>query len=391
MNDIIMVTGGAGYIGSHVVKLLLEKKQKVFIFDNLSAGHNQVLEFFKKTYGADADSFIFINADTLDEEGLRKAIDSVRKNHWISGIIDFAAKIAVGESQQKPLDYFTTNVVGFRNLLMATDHIPLVKSSTAAAYGSPLEEDIPLKESVIPKMIAAKRYDRSQLLPASVPFETLIEWYTKEVVEKYPFFYLDKADLEFLHIPVNVYGVTKVICEIMLKKHEKEAGRKHMALRYFNAAGADPSGLIGEDHIPETHLVPLVLKAAMGKVKCITVFGDDYDTPDGTCIRDYISVMDLADVHIIALNYIIKGGGSRTYNLGTNNGQTVMQIIEAAKKVTGRNIPVEMSGRREGDPNALVADASLIKKELGWKAKRGIDEIVSSAWKWHSSHPDGYK
>ena len=387
--ELILITGGAGYIGSHVSRALLESGKSILVIDDLSTGHEEVINLYASVYGS--KKFLFEKVDLLDEKKLNAVLGRIKKEYKIKGIIDFAARIAVGESQVKPWEYFRVNVAGFRNLIMATGSIPIVKSSTAAVYGTPQPKDMPLKEELLDVIVKEKRFKESQLQQATVTFGGLLKWYEKEVTSNYSFMKLGDEDVRYLMIQNNVYGITKMMDEIMLKKLNNKTGRKYVPLRYFNAAGADACGLIGEDHRPETHLVPLILKAALGKVKEITVFGDNYDTKDGTCIRDYVSVSDLASAHILALKYLWGKGKSRPFNVGSNLGYTVNEVIDISKKITGRKIPVVMGPRREGDSIMLVASDSLTKKELGWKRLNGIEDIVSSAWHWHSLNPDGYR
>lgn len=386
--EMVLITGGAGYIGSHVVRELLERGQDVLVVDDLSAGNEEIINFFLQIYGP--QRFVFRKEDLLDRQNLNSSFRQILRKYRIKGIIDFASRIAVGESQQKPWDYFRTNVIGFKNLLMASGSVPVVKSSTAAVYGSPLQKDIPLHEDLLDVIVREERFVASQLKPASVSFGKLIDWYGREISAEYPFLKLNKEDIRYLFIPTNVYGITKLMDEIILRKVEARTGRKHIALRYFNAAGASPTGLLGEDHYPETHLIPIVLQAAMGKRKNINVFGSDYNTKDGTCVRDYISVSDLADVHILALEHLCKGGRGRVFNVGSNSGYTVKEIIDLSEKVTGCSIPVVVGERREGDPDALVASDALIKKKFRWKARHGIKDIIVSAWNWHRLNPEGF-
>lgn len=332
----ILVCGGAGYIGSHTVHALVEAGRSVLVVDNLSKGHEQALP-----------AGVALEVGDLRD---RAFLDQVFSMYSIEGVIDFAADSQVGESVEKPLKYYENNVAGTLNLLQAMEaygvHF-LVFSSTAATYGEP--ERIPIQEG-----------DRKE--------------------------------------PTNPYGETKLAVERMMHwQAEASANMKatafsFVALRYFNAAGAHPAGKIGEDHTPEPHLIPLILEVALGKREKIFVFGEDYDTLDGNCIRDYIDVMDLADAHIRALDYLIRGGKSISMNLGNGTGYSVKEVIEAARVVTGHSIPSEVAPRRAGDPAQLVASADLAKKVLGWESKKpGLLAILSGAWNWHQSHPEGFQ
>jgi len=317
----ILVTGGAGYIGSHMVKLLGERGRDSITFDNLSRGHREMVTSGK-----------FIEGDLSDKDLL---VDICR-GYDVKAVCHFAADSLVGESEEDPRRYYRNNVANGIHLLDAMLEAgvgEIVFSSSAAVYGEPVR--IPMGE------------DHSAA-------------------------------------PVNVYGTTKLIMENMMKKYEDVYGLRFASLRYFNAAGADPDGLIGEDHDPETHLIPLVLDAALGRRKEVTVFGSDYDTPDGTCIRDYIHVTDLAEAHLLALGHLEEKGGSAVYNLGNGRGFSVLDVIRAAERVTGRNIPVRAGGRRKGDPARLVASSGRIAGDWGWTPRYAeLDVIIETAWKWH--------
>ncbi|WJE15328.1 UDP-glucose 4-epimerase GalE [Halobacillus sp. ACCC02827] len=325
----ILVCGGAGYIGSHAVAELLDRKEKVVVADNLQKGHEPaILE------GAD-----FYNGDLRDEAFL----DRVFQENEIAAVIHFAADSLVGESVEDPLKYYDNNVYGAVALLkiMAKHGVDkIVFSSTAAVYGEP--EQVPIQET-----------DRT--------------------------------------VPTNPYGETKLAIEKMLRWTEEAHGIKHVVLRYFNVAGADPDGRIGEDHRPESHLIPIILQVAQGKREKIMMFGDDYDTPDGTCIRDYIHVNDLVDAHLLALAKLEKSGESATYNLGNGNGFSVKEVVDAARRVTGHPIPAEVAPRRAGDPAQLVASSEKAMEELGWIPKyAGLETMIQTAWNWFQQHPNGY-
>ncbi len=316
----ILVTGGAGYIGSHTIKALLEKGYRVVALDNLSAGHREFVLCED-----------FVQADLLD----RAALERVFEKYPIRSVIHFAARTAVGESVENPEIYYYNNVVGTLNLLSAmrahgVDEI--VFSSSAAVYGDP--EVLPIPED------HPKR-------------------------------------------PKSPYGKTKLMMEEILSDYSHAYRIKYVALRYFNAAGSDPEGEIGEWHDPETHLIPIVLEAAYGIRDHVEIFGTDYPTPDRTCIRDFIHVVDLAEAHVLALEKMREGKANTAYNLGTGVGHSVREVIEACKKVTGRDFKVVDGPRRPGDPPALVADPTKAKRELGWEPRyTDLEEIISTAWAW---------
>jgi len=324
----VMVTGGAGYIGSHTVAELLAQGEEVVIVDNLYQGHKEAVLGGKLYVG-----------DIRDKDFL----DTVFKENEIDAIIHFAANSLVGESMKDPAKYYHNNVYGTLCLLEKMNEYgvnKIVFSSTAATYGEP--ESIPILES-----------DRT--------------------------------------LPTNTYGETKLAMEKMMRWFDTAHNVKYVSLRYFNACGAHESGKIGEDHNPETHLIPLILQVPLGQRPHISVFGEDYPTPDGTCIRDYLHVSDLADAHLLAVKRLREGGESAIYNLGNGKGFSVKEVIEAARKVTGHPIPVSVEGRRAGDPATLVASSEKAKKELGWQPKReNLEYIIQTAWNWHQANPKGY-
>jgi UDP-glucose 4-epimerase len=324
----VLVCGGAGYIGSHCVYELIEKGEKVVVVDNLLTG-------FKSAIHKDA---IFYEGDIRDLEFLNK----VMKEQDIESVIHFAANSLVGESMTKPLKYFGNNVYGTEILLkaMVENNIDkIVFSSTAAVYGEP--ESIPIKET-------------------------------------------DTTN------PTNPYGETKLTMEKMMKWVDLAHGIKYVSLRYFNVAGAHPSGHIGEMHNPETHLIPLVLQVPLGVRDKITIFGDDYKTEDGTCVRDYIHIMDLINAHLLALEYLRVGNKSDVFNLGNGMGFSVKEIIDSSEEVTGQNIKKEIGPRRAGDPATLVASSDKIKEVLGWEPKHtDVKDIIQSAWNFHKNYKQG--
>ncbi|MFE7060737.1 UDP-glucose 4-epimerase GalE [Sutcliffiella sp. NPDC057660] len=324
----IMITGGAGYIGSHTVQYFLDKKEEIIVVDNLQSGHR-----------AAVDIEHFYQVDLRDKQEL----DEVFKKHDIEAVIHFAANSLVGESMENPYIYYDNNVYGMMCLLdvMKQNSVgKIVFSSTAATYGEP--KNIPIQE----------------------------EDETK---------------------PTNTYGETKLAMEKMMKWFEQGYGMKYVSLRYFNAAGAHESVDIGEDHDPETHLIPLVLQVPLGKRDKIYMFGDDYPTEDGTCIRDYIHVMDLASAHYKALEYLRMENKSDIFNLGNGNGYSVREVIEVARRITEHPIPAEIKERREGDPAVLIASSSKAHNVLGWEPKySSLEKIIKDAWNWHRYNPDGY-
>ncbi len=320
----ILVTGGAGYIGSHAVWALQKAGYNVLILDNLVYGHKDLVDSVLKTK--------LIVGSTLDK-GLLK---SIFQDYDIAAVMHFSAYAYVGESVTNPSKYYENNVMGTLSLLDAmveADVKSFVFSSTCATYGVPQELPIP---------------------------------------ENHP------------QNPINPYGATKLMVERILTDYDKAYGLKSVCFRYFNAAGALPEGLLGEDHNPETHLIPLVLQTALGQREAIYIYGTDYPTDDGTCIRDYIHVSDLADAHILGLEYLLKGGESEKFNLGNGSGFSVREVIDAAKRVTGKPIPVIEAERRPGDPPALVGGSERANSVLGWNPQYSdIDTILAHAWQWH--------
>ena len=325
----ILICGGAGYIGSHAVYRFIEKGEQVVVVDNLQTGH-------RKAVHPDA---LFYEGDIRD----RHFLSDIFKKHEIDTVIHFAAHSLVGESVQNPLAYYNNNVYGTEVLLdVMNEHgvKQIVFSSTAAVYGEP--KHIPIQEE-------------------------------------------DETN------PESPYGETKLAMEKMMKWANIAYGIRYISLRYFNVAGAYGT-MLGEDHRPETHVIPLILQVPLGKREEFHIFGDDYDTYDGTCIRDYIHVLDLVDAHMLAVEKLRKGSESVVYNLGNGNGFSVKEVVEAARRVTGHPIPAKIMPRRPGDPARLVASSEKAKRELGWKPiYTTIEEIVSSAWEWHKANPNGYE
>ena len=325
----ILVLGGAGYIGSHTVYELIDNGEDVVIIDNLLTGHKEAIHPKARFYKGDIRD--------------REFLDDVFKKEKIDAVIHFAACSLVGESMEKPLKYYDNNLCGTKVLLdsmVANGIDKIVFSSTAATYGEP--EKVPILET-----------DRTE--------------------------------------PTNTYGETKLSMEKMFKWVGKAHGLRYVSLRYFNACGAHISGQIGEDHNPESHLIPLILQVPNGKREYISIFGDDYDTKDGTCVRDYIHVTDLAQAHILAVKYLQSGNESNIFNLGNGVGFTVKEVIDTARKVTSHPIPAKITPRRAGDPAQLIASSEKAKEILGWTPEHNsLEEIISTAWNWHKNHPNGF-
>jgi UDP-glucose 4-epimerase len=325
----ILITGGAGYIGSHTLKYFLDQGEDIIVVDNLQSGN-------RSSVGIEN----FYQVDLREKE----ALDDIFRTHNIEAVIHFAANSLVGESMEKPFEYYHNNVYGMMCLLdvmKENDVRYIVFSSTAAIYGEPKNSPI-LEED-----------------------ET---------------------------IPTNTYGETKLAMEKMMKWFDKAYGIKYVSLRYFNAAGAHESGIIGEDHDPETHLIPQILDVPLGKREKIYVFGDDYPTKDGTCVRDYIHVMDLASAHYKALEYLKKDNVSNIFNLGNGNGYSVKEVIDVAREVTCHGIPAELKERRAGDPAILIASSEKAENLLGWRPQfSSLEKIIGDAWNWHRLNPEGYK
>jgi UDP-glucose-4-epimerase GalE len=321
MSESILIAGGAGYIGSHVAKLLAQKGYHPVVLDSLEYGHRWAAK-----WGT------FVEAEVSDREAVREAL----LEHRIRAVMHFAAYAYVGESVRAPAKYYRNNVantVALLEVMAEVESENFIFSSTCATYGEP--EQVPIPE-------------------------------------------------EHPQNPINPYGRSKLMVEQMLRDFEVAHGMRHVNLRYFNAAGADPEGELGEDHDPETHLIPLVLEVALGKRPHVAIFGADYPTPDGTCIRDYIHVTDLAEAHVLALEHLLAGGESRSYNLGNGQGYSVRQVIEGARRLTGHPIPSLEARRRWGDPAVLVGSAEKIRAELGWEPKyAGLETILATAWNWH--------
>ena len=326
----VLVLGGAGYIGSHTVDRLVEAGKDVVVVDSLVTGHLAAVRKEAKFY----------QGDLADKDFMRKVFT---ENPDIDAVIHFAAFSLVAESMKDPLKYFDNNTAGMVKLLEVMNEFDIkyiVFSSTAATYGIP--EKMPIYE------------DDPQL-------------------------------------PINPYGESKLMMEKIMRWADEAYGIKFVALRYFNVAGAKPDGSIGEDHHPETHLLPIVLQVAMGEREKLQIFGDDYNTPDGTNVRDYVHPFDLADAHILAVDYLRNGNESSAFNLGSSTGFSNLEIVKAAREATGKEIPAEIAARRGGDPDTLIAASEKARKVLGWKPEfDDIHKIIETAWKWHTTHPQGY-
>ena len=329
----VLVTGGAGYIGSHAVRELASAGHEVVVYDNLSAGHLQAAA------NALGGSGQLIEGDIRDTARLREAL----RSRGIDAVMHFAASLSVADSVRDPIGYYANNVTGALSVLeamVAAGVLKFVFSSTAAVFGNPVQTPI---------------------------------------TEDHP------------TRPINTYGETKLAVERALAHFERAYGLRWVALRYFNAAGADPSGVLGEDHDPELHVIPRAIDAARG-TGTFQVFGEDYETPDGTCLRDYVHVTDLASAHMLALGALSDGAASTVYNLGNGRPTSVRQVLDAVERVTGRSVPYTKGPRRSGDPAVLYASSDRIKRELGWQPRyEDIDTIVATAWRWREAHPSGYR
>ena len=341
----VLVTGGAGYIGSHAVKVLAESGYDVVIYDDLSAGHREAVEILSARLAG--RRVTLVEGDIAD----RACVAETLKSSGATAVMHFAAKLSVGESVTHPFKYYATNVAGTLSVLQAMADCGVtsfILSSTAATFGEPLST------------------------PGAPDGALLID-------ETHP------------QRPINAYGESKLAVERALPHLDRAYGIRSVALRYFNAAGADPDGWIGEDHWPEEHLIPRALAAASGGPALI-VFGEDYPTPDGTCVRDFVHVTDLAQAHVLALQHLERGGASGAFNLGNGHGVSVRELIASVERVTGQSVARQAGPRRAGDPAVLVASSARIMRELGWQPRlAGLDDIVATAWQWHRTHPRGYR
>jgi len=344
----ILVTGGAGYIGAHACKALLARGHDVVALDNLYRGHEAAIERLRAMPGVGPSRMLFHKGDVQD----RALLERVMKNHRVDTILHFAALAYVRESMDQPLPYYRNNTAAAVSLIEAAAECgvrKLIFSSTCATYGEPDPSLIPIRE-------------------------------------------------DCTQVPINPYGWSKLFIERMLMDHAavlKRAGTPFAVamLRYFNVAGCDRTGVIGEDHTPETHIIPIMLQVALGQRASLTIFGEDHPTPDGTCVRDYIHVEDLVDAHVRVMEALDPSKNElRAYNLGIGRGYSIREVLESARRVTGHAIPAQSGPRHPGDPPTLFCDPSKIERELGWKASvRSIDDILASAWAWFKAHPRGYK
>jgi len=332
----VLVTGGAGYIGSHTVKALLRSGHDVVTYDNLSAGHRAAV--MASATGGDHSRVRLVEGDIRDTARLTETLQAFR----IDAVMHFAALLSVGDSVKDPAGYYDNNVGGALSVLramVASGVKHLIFSSTAATFGNPI--DTPIRET-------------------------------------HP------------QVPINAYGETKLAIERALPHFERAYGIRWTILRYFNAAGADPDGALGEDHAPEIHVIPRAIDAALGR-DSFSIYGDDYDTPDGTCLRDYVHVMDLASAHVLALHALSSGSPSAAYNLGNGRPISVREVVQAVERVTGRRVPAGTAPRREGDPGVLFASSEAIRRDLHWAPEfEDIEVIVETAWRWREAHPGGY-
>lgn len=325
----ILVTGGAGYIGSYMCKCLFRNGHCPVVLDDFSHGHHEAVRWGTSVEGSISSSSI---------------LNQVFARHQIDAVMHFAAFCYVGESVDAPVKYYQNNVAATIELLkgmIAAGIKRIVFSSSCATYGQPT------------------------ILPIS---------------EQHP------------QVPISPYGHSKLMVEQILRDFNNAYGLEYTALRYFNAAGADPDGELGEDHRPETHLIPIVLQVALGRRDTVTIFGDDFNTPDGTCVRDYIHIADLAHAHLLALERLLNGHPGGEFNLGNGDGYSVKDVIEQARKITAKPIPSNISGRRPGDPASLIASSTKARQELGWKPQfTSLESIIDTAWQWHKAHPSGYR
>jgi UDP-glucose-4-epimerase GalE len=333
----VLVTGGAGYIGSHAVKALAQAGYDVVVYDDLSAGHREAIDAIVERM---PDRVVTLFEGDIND---RARVSAAIRSRGATAVMHFAARLSVAESMTHPFAYYATNVTGTLSVLQAMADCGVsqfIFSSTAATFGEPLVSPI---------------------------------------------------DEEHPQAPINPYGQSKLAVERALPHLERAHGIRSIALRYFNAAGADPDGWIGEDHFPEEHLIPRALAAAE-RGAALTVFGSDYPTPDGTCVRDFVHVTDLAQAHMLALQHLADGGASEAYNLGNGQGVSVRELIASVERVTDREVAVVAGPRRVGDPATLVASSARIMRELRWHPRlAAIDDIVSTAWRWHRDHPNGYR
>ncbi len=381
----ILVTGGAGYIGSHTVKELIDKKYHVVVLDSLENGHKQAVD--RKAI-----------LEVIDSADMA-AVKNLFSKHQIEAVIDFAAYLAVGESMEQPEKYLKNNVLNFINLLEAMKLAKvkyIIKSSTAAAYGNPIKAgDVPWKETFtedykpINSALLEGKWGNQKTRGEEFFSKFINAYYTS--IANNTSLKLDNDEIAKLRIPMSIYGLSKLLDEVILNKYNEDCGIKSVALRYFNVCGAHPNGTLGDDKPKPTNLMTVAMLQALGKIPQVQIFGRDYDTPDGTGIRDYIHPCDLATGHIAALEYILSGGGSNVFNLGTGKGSSVLEVIKATEDASGKKIATADAPRRSGDPSLSIADPAKAKKILGWHAKYNLSDMAKTAWNWHSKNPNGFE
>ncbi len=382
----ILVTGGAGYIGSITVRELVKEGYDVVVLDSLEFGHREA-----------------VDPKAVLEVVNLKNIDDIRKvfeKHKIDAVIDFAAHLDVEKSMSEPLSYLKNNVINFVNLLdvMKEKGVRyIIKSSTAATYGNPIDEkkDVPLREEYLNQY----KPDKSNLLEGVWDSKKVVgEEFFQKFIEAFHIHYKDRKDLSLteeektmLRIPLSIYGLSKLLDEVILKKYDELSSIKSIALRYFNVCGADPAGDMGEDKTNPSTLMIIVIQQLLGKRDEVKIFGDDFPTPDGTGVRDYVHPSDLATGHIAALTYLIDSNKSDAFNLGTSNGFSVYDVIKACENASGGKVKYSVIKRRSGDPSISVANVDKANTVLKWKAKYNLDDMAKTDWEWHVSHPNGYE
>lgn len=390
MKQTVLITGGAGYIGSITTKEFLDNDYEVVVLDSLENGHREAVDRRAK-----------LEVINLKD---KEKTDRIFQKYKIEAVIDFAAYLSVGESMENPKKYLDNNVKNFVNLLdvMVENNCRyIIKSTTASIYGNPPDDKyFPLKEdyqfNYQPKQSALlhgtwnTEHGTKEGMEGEKFFQKILEYYN-ELFKDRPELGLNEKEIAILRIPTSVYGLTKLIDEILLSKYNKTSSLEYLALRYFNVSGAMPDGSLGEDKPNPTTLMTVCFWSILGKFPAVPVFGTDYPTSDGTGIRDYIHPVDIASGHIGALQYLEKIHQSEAINLGTGKGSSVFEVIKAVQKASGQKVKYEIKRRRPGDPVKSWADPSKAEKLLDWKVKYDLDEMANSAWKWHSTHPQGYK
>ncbi len=381
----ILVTGGAGYIGSHAVKELIKNGLDVVVLDSLEAGHKEAI-----------DPKIKLEVVNLAD---KEKVKLVFEKHKPDAVVDFAAYLAVGESMENPKKYFQNNVVNFIYLLDVMRDVGckyLIKSSTAAVYGNPIKDsDTPWQENFTEKYqpkksaLLAGKWDDTNVAGEEF-FQKFISHYS-QIYKNRSELELNDLELSELRIPLSIYGLSKALDEILMEKYNKLSDIKSVTLRYFNVCGADPDGEIGEDKPNPTTLMVLAIYQALNKIPQLQIFGNDYPTPDGTGIRDYIHPSDLASGHVAALNHLFAGNVSEVFNLGTGQGSSVIEVILAVERASGRKINIKNCRRRSGDATISVADPGKANSKLNWQAKYDLNGMAKTAWRWHNQNPKGFK